>query len=52
VTVGIEGGAETMRTKAAVRELLVGHGFDVRTRDYAPDPWTRDYVHGTNTRTT
>lgn len=45
-----EGGAETLRTKAAVRELLVGHGFDVWTRDDAPDPWTRDYVYGTNTR--
>jgi FkbM family methyltransferase len=45
-----EGGADTLRTKAAVRELLVGHGFDVRTRDDAPDPWTRDYVYGVNTR--
>src|ERR671924_277856 len=46
-----EGGAGTLRTKAAVRELLVENGFDVRTRDDAPDPWTRDYVYGTNTRT-
>jgi FkbM family methyltransferase len=45
-----EGGAETLRTKAAVRELLVRHGFDVRTRDDAPDPWTRDCVYGTNSR--
>lgn len=45
-----EGGADTLRTKAAVRDLLVRHGFDVRTRDDAPDPWTRDYVYGTNTR--
>jgi FkbM family methyltransferase len=44
-----EGGEETLRTKAAVCELLVGHGFEVRTRDDAPDPWTRDYVYGTNT---
>jgi Methyltransferase FkbM domain len=45
-----EGGAETLRTKATVRELLAGHGFDVWTRDDAPDPWTRDYVYGVNTR--
>jgi FkbM family methyltransferase len=44
-----EGGPETLRTKAAVRELLTGHGFDVQTRDDAPDPWTRDCVYGTNT---
>lgn len=43
-------GEETLRTKAPVRELLVGHGFDVWTRDDAPDPWTRDYVYGVNTR--
>jgi FkbM family methyltransferase len=45
-----EGGAETLRTKTAVRELLVGHGFDVLTRDDAPYPWTRDSVYGTNPR--
>jgi FkbM family methyltransferase len=45
-----EGGSETLRTKTAVRELLVGYGFDVRTRDDAPDPWTRDCVYGTSTR--
>ena len=45
-----EGGEETLRTKATVRELLVEHGFDVRTRDDAPDAWTRDYVYGSNTR--
>jgi FkbM family methyltransferase len=41
-----EGGDETLRTKAVVRDLLVAHGFDLRTRDDAPDPWTRDYVYG------
>ena len=41
-----EGGEETLRTKAVVRDLLVAHGFDLRTRDDAPDPWTRDYVYG------
>jgi len=51
VTVAIEGGTETLRTKAAVCALPVGHGFDVRTRYDAPDPRTRDYVYGTNTRT-
>lgn len=33
-------------TKAAVLSVLTKHGFDVHTRDDAPDPWTRDYVYG------
>jgi FkbM family methyltransferase len=33
-------------TKAAVLSLLTKHGFDVHTRDDAPEPWTRDYVYG------
>jgi FkbM family methyltransferase len=33
-------------TKQAVLSLLAEHGFDVRTRDDAPEPWTRDYVYG------
>lgn len=33
-------------TKAAVRALLTEHGFDINSRDDAPDPWTRDYVYG------
>jgi FkbM family methyltransferase len=45
-----EGGSEQLRTKALVREFLLGHGFDVSTRDDAPDPWTRDYLYGVNTR--
>ena len=44
-----DGGDEALRTKAAVCELLGGHGFDMRTREDAPDPWTRDYVYGVNT---
>jgi FkbM family methyltransferase len=36
-----------MPTKAAVLALLTEHGFDVLTRDDAPEPWTRDYVYGT-----
>jgi FkbM family methyltransferase len=44
-----EGGDETLRTKAVVRDLLVAHGFDVWSRDDAPDPWTRDYVYGVKT---
>ena len=43
-------GPEEMRTKAFVREFLVQHGFHVTTRDDAPDPWTRDYLYGVNTR--
>ncbi len=45
-----EGGAETLRTKAAVRELLLEHGFELTSRDDAAAPWTRDYVYGVNTR--
>ena len=37
---------DELRTKAFVRELLLQHGFDVTTRDEAPQPWTRDYVYG------
>jgi FkbM family methyltransferase len=44
------GGSEQMRTKALVREFLVEHGFRVTSRDDAPDPWTRDYIYGVNTR--
>ena len=42
------GGAEEMRTKALVRELLVANGFRVVSRGDAPDPWTRDYLYGVN----
>jgi FkbM family methyltransferase len=45
-----EGGGETLRTKAAVRELLLEHGFALTSRDDAADPWTRDYVYGVNTQ--
>jgi len=36
-----------MPTKVAVLALLTEHGFDVLTRDDAPEPWTREYVYGT-----
>jgi Methyltransferase FkbM domain len=36
-----------MPTKAAVLARLTEHGFDVLTRDDAPESWTRDYVYGT-----
>lgn len=45
-----EGGAETLRTKAAVRELLLEQGFELTSRDDAAAPWTRDYVYGVNTQ--
>jgi FkbM family methyltransferase len=45
-----DGGPEELRTKAFVRDFLVEHGFEVTTRDDAPDPWTRDYVYAVNTR--
>lgn len=44
------GGAESMRTKAAVRAFLLANGFRLTSRDDARDPWTRDYLYGTNTR--
>jgi FkbM family methyltransferase len=34
-----------VHTKAFVREILRAHGFDVTTRDDAPDAWVRDYVY-------
>jgi FkbM family methyltransferase len=43
-------GGEQMRTKAIVRDFLLDHGFRVFTRDDAPEPWTRDYLYGVNTR--
>jgi FkbM family methyltransferase len=46
-----DGGGDELRTKAAVREFLTEQGFAVTSRDDAPDPWTRDYLYGVNTRT-
>jgi FkbM family methyltransferase len=34
-------------TREAVLSFLTERGFDVHTRDRAPEPWTRDYVYGT-----
>jgi FkbM family methyltransferase len=34
-------------TKEAVSTFLKEHGFELTTREDAPDPWTRDYVYGT-----
>jgi FkbM family methyltransferase len=33
-------------TKATVRGFLLEHGFDVHSRDDAPEAWTRDYLYG------
>jgi FkbM family methyltransferase len=33
-------------TKAAVCAFLRDRGFELTTRDDAPEPWTRDYVYG------
>jgi FkbM family methyltransferase len=46
------GMSEDMRTKAFVRDFLVGHGFEVTSRGGALEPWTRDYLYGVNRRTT
>ena len=40
------GAPDELRTKALVRDFLIAHGFEVTTRDDAPNPWTRDYVYG------
>jgi FkbM family methyltransferase len=45
-----DGGSEELRTKAFVRAFLGEAGFQVTTRDDAPDPWTRDYVYAVNSR--
>jgi FkbM family methyltransferase len=37
-------------TKAAVCAFLREHGFELTTRDNAPEPWTRDYVYACNGR--
>ncbi len=42
-------GSETLRTKAGVRDFLLETGFEVRGRDDAAEPWTRDYLYGVNT---
>ena len=44
------GASEQLRTKALVRAFLLEHGFRVTSRDQAPEPWTRDYLYGANTR--
>jgi len=45
-----DGGPESMRTKSVVHDFLVANGFELTTRGDAPDPWTRDYLYGTNPR--
>jgi FkbM family methyltransferase len=45
-----DGGGDELRTKAFVRAFLTEHGFAVTSRDDAPEPWTRDYLYGVNTR--
>ena len=46
-----EGGSDELRTKALVRGFLIEHGFAVRGRDDATEPWTRDYLYGVNEST-
>lgn len=43
-----QGGSERLRTKVFVRDFLLEHGFSLRSRNDAKDPWTRDYVYGVN----
>lgn len=40
--------SDELRTKEEVRAFLVEHGFEVTSRDDAPEPWTRDYLYGVN----
>lgn len=44
------GGAAELRTKDEVRAFLLGNGFELATRDDAPEPWTRDILYGVNVR--
>jgi FkbM family methyltransferase len=46
------GGGDELRTKAVVRDFLTDHGFAMTSRDNASEPWTRDYLYGTNTSAT
>jgi hypothetical protein len=39
-------GTEWSRSKDDVIAWLVDHGFTVRERDDAVEPWARDYVYG------
>jgi FkbM family methyltransferase len=43
-------GSEPLRTKAVVRDFLLENDFEVRGREDAPEPWTRDYLYGVNKR--
>jgi hypothetical protein len=45
-----DGGSEELRTKAFVGDFLLEAGFQMTTRDDAPEPWTRDYVYAVNTQ--
>lgn len=40
-----DGGPSAMRTREAVQEFLLEHGFDVHRRDDDPRPWVRDYLY-------
>jgi hypothetical protein len=42
------GGPDELRTKSFVIQFLTEHGFEIRTREDAAEPWTRDYVYGVN----
>jgi FkbM family methyltransferase len=46
-----EGGPDSLRTKAVVRELLTKNGFNVTSHDGTREPWRRDYLYGSNART-
>jgi FkbM family methyltransferase len=39
-------GDESLRTKALVRDFLVGHGFDVQDRPDDPRAWLRGFLYG------
>jgi len=45
------GGGQELRTKAAVTDFLLRHGFEIITRKDDPRDFVRDHIHGVRRRT-
>ena len=44
------GGGQELRTKTAVTDFLLGHGFEIVTRADDPRDFVRDHIHGVRRR--
>jgi FkbM family methyltransferase len=44
------GGGQELRTKTAVTDFLLGHGFEIITRTDDPRDFVRDHIHGVRCR--